>query len=116
MMSLVAALSLATSSTNRPPADVGQCKWVHGRFLIANGSSVQRIWVIGTRRIIALYDDDKHLPAAINRYESSGPSYDPLYGDFYVCALEQSRPGWMQHVRLLRTRNLIFKGKPYRAK
>ena len=37
-----------------------------------------------------------------------------LYGDFHVCALEPSRPGRMQHVRMLGTRNLIFRGKPFR--
>jgi len=87
---------------------------VHGRYAVYNGSGIRRIWVIGTRRIIALYDDDRNIPPEIERYHrSAGWGGDPLYGDFYVCARERSRPGWMQHVRLLRTRNLIYRGRRF---
>ncbi len=110
---LAAALAAAAPPGNAPPQRAGQCRWVHGRYAIYNGSGVRRIWVIGTRRIIALYDSDEQLPPAIERYQRDAPHYDPLFGDFYVCAREHSRPGWMQHVRLLRTRNLIYRGRPY---
>ena len=109
----------AAKPASPPPARTGQCGWVHGRYAIYNGSGVRRIWVIGTRRIIGLRDDDERVPPAIEYYRAH--AYDskglrePLYGDFHVCALENSRPGHMQHVRLLRTRNLIHKGKPFSA-
>jgi hypothetical protein len=110
----------AAKSLSLPPARAGQCGWVHGRFSVANGSSIQRIWVIGTRRIIALSDYDKSVPPEIRAYERIASEKEnwgqDLYGDFHVCALEPSRPGWMQHVRMLRTRNLIFKGKPFRGR
>lgn len=111
------ALAAAAPAPNAPPQRAGECRWVHGRYSVWNGSSVQRIWVIGTRRIIALYDDDQNIPPEIDRYHRSYDVRrgrdDALYGDFYVCAREHSRPGWMQHVRLLRTRNLIWRGRRF---
>jgi hypothetical protein len=113
MLLLAAALAAAAPG---PPAQAGACKWVHGRFDVWNGSSIQRIWVIGTRRLIALYDFDESVPPEIRRYEddASGDREEHgLYGDFFVCARERSRPGRMQHVRVLRTRRLVYQGKPF---
>jgi hypothetical protein len=60
-------------------------------------------------------DWDNDIPPAIARYQQGFPDNqnDPLFGDFYVCAREASRPDHMQHVRLVRTKNLIFRGKPF---
>jgi hypothetical protein len=120
MMSFVLATLItatAPATVNAPPQRTGQCRWVHGRFVVANGSSVRRIWVIGTRRIIALHDSDEDIPPSIARYERGAADYrgldDALFGDFFVCAQENSRPGWMQHVRLVRTRRLIFRGRAF---
>jgi hypothetical protein len=108
----------ASANAAGPPARAGQCAWVHGRFAIYNGSGLRRIWVIGTRRIIAIRDDDEHVPPEITGYAWEATEHyglrDALFGDFYVCAREPSRPGHMQHVRLLRTRNLLYRGKPFR--
>jgi hypothetical protein len=121
MVLLLAALlaTAAPGAVNPPPERAGQCRWVHGRYAVYNGSGVRRIWLIGTRRIIALHDDDEDVPPAIDRYTGEGDHGTPgagLYGDFYVCAREQSRPGRMQHVRLRRTRNLIYRGRPFPAR
>jgi hypothetical protein len=95
-----------------PPARAGQCGWVHGRFLIANGSSVQRIWVIGTDRVVALFDNDDSWPVSMERLEQSGrysEQRDLIFGDFLVCARERHVPGEMQHVRLKNARNLVVR-------
>lgn len=114
-MLLLAALLAAAPA---PPARLGECKWLHGRYSMYLGSSLRRIWVIGTGRMVALYDYDADVPPEIDRYADGFGRYrgvaDALYGDFYVCAREPSRPGWMQHVRLVKTRNLIFHGKAWR--
>lgn len=113
----VVLAAAASASVQGPPARAGQCNWVHGRYAVYNGSGVRRIWVIGTRRIIALRDEDEVIPPAIARYQNAGPYHGSpdyrLFGDFYVCARERSRPGRMQHVRLIRTRNLTFRGRPF---
>jgi hypothetical protein len=116
-MALLLAALLAAAPAGPPPR-TGQCRWVNGRFSVWNGSSVRRIWVIGTRRMIALHDLDEDVPPEIRRYEAGNAEYrgrqeDGLFGDFYVCALEPSRVGRMQHVKLLRTRNLRFRGAPF---
>jgi hypothetical protein len=118
MLLLAAALAAAAPAASAPPARAGECRWVHGRFSVWNGSSIERIWVIGTRRMIALDDLDEKVPPEIRRYEAGTTEHrdreaDGLYGGFYVCARERSRPGRMQHVRLVRTRNLVFHGKPF---
>ena len=112
---MLAALLMFAEPVALPPAKSGQCGWVHGRYAVYNGSSVRRIWVIGTRRIVALADDDQDVPAAIQQYQQD-PSGGALSGDFYICAREPSRPGRMQDVRLKRTKNLIFRGKPFPPK
>ncbi|MEA3034411.1 MAG: hypothetical protein QOH04_162 [Sphingomonadales bacterium] len=118
-MFLLAFAHAATSAATTPPSHAGDCKWVHGRYTIYNGSGVRRIWVIGTRRLIALHDGDRDVPPEIDAYAQGFTSYrgfaDALSGDFYVCARERSRPGWIQHVRLAKTRHLVFHGKPFRA-
>lgn len=111
-MFLLAAVALAVSE---PPKQTGDCRWVYGRFNLWNGSSVRRIWIIGTNRIIALRDEDADVPAQIKNYLYSGfypRKADGLFGDFEVCALEPNVAGHMQHVRLKATKNLMFRGRP----
>jgi hypothetical protein len=86
----------------------GDCHWVHGRFVVANGSMVQRIWIIGTHRLVAMHDDEQAIPTAILAYEEglfSNHINDFLFADFRICALEDSRPGWMRFVRVTDVRN-----------
>ena len=117
---LVSLLLAGAAPTNAPPLREGDCRWVHGRYAIYNGSSLRRIWIIGTRRIVALRDEDAAVPPEIERYQHGFASYgsfeDALFGDFFVCALEGSRPVRMQHVRLERTRNLKFRSRPFPPK
>ena len=122
-IALVLALQLASPSgpaLRGPPARIGECRWVRGRYMVYNGSSVRRIWPIGTRRIVALYDYDAGVPPEIDRYTDDFMTYrgvkDALYGDFHVCAREPSRPGHMQHVRLVATRKLIFRGRRFQPR
>lgn len=100
------AMMLAASGTQPvtgPPARAGQCSWVHGRYRVYNGSSIRRIWIIGTTRIVAMRDDDPHEPPMIRKHGVPGNS---LYGQFLICARERSRPRHMQHVRIKATNNI----------
>lgn len=121
MLALLAFVA-ATGLTSPAPAlaVTGQCKWVQGRFVIYNGSSLRRIWLVGSTRIVALRDDDDHVPPEIARYQRDATEHDGkkdgLFGSFYICAREKSRAGRMQHVRLLKTRHLICRGKPFAAR
>jgi len=111
-MSLLLSLFLAAAQPQRHPAlaRAGDCGWVHGRFNFANGSSIQRIWVIGTNHMLALHDDDDYYPPSMQRLVKSGrfvPFEHYMYGDFLVCACEQRIEGHMQHVRFKAAKNLI---------
>lgn len=116
-MLLMAFLLLAGAPVaGGPPSETGACRWVHGRFNLWNGSSVRRIWIIGTHRIVALRDEDSNIPQVIERYlaePDEREKADGLFGDFEICALERSVPRHMQHVRLKAARNLRFRGRPF---
>jgi len=72
LLPCLAALTLAAgvASAQAPPRRTGDCAWVQGRFAVYNGSSVRRIWIVGTRRIVAIPDDDPApLPATLMAFE-----------------------------------------------
>ncbi len=101
LAALAAAVPAARAAPPGPPAKTGDCRWVRGRFAIYNGSGVRRIWILGTRRMIAIPDQVTALPKALEAYQgASPPEVLPLHARFRVCALEDSRPGRMQHVRV----------------
>jgi hypothetical protein len=110
-MMLLAALALAASSSHAEPplARIGDCGWVHGRYRLANGSSVHRIWIVGTNHIVNLDVDDGTTPLPLKsvfdraNYE---PSRDSLYADFYLCARTPRIRGRMQRVHLEMLKNV----------
>jgi hypothetical protein len=109
-MSLIAALLLASSTAHPQPFPVraGDCRWVRGEFISANGSGLRRIWVIGTKHILYLHDGDEDVPDSRFSYAHLPPPTGALYrGDFYVCALENFIPGSMQRVRLKGARKIL---------
>jgi len=112
MNAILAAMLLANAPAPFP-ARVGECGWVRGRFAIYNGSSIQRLRVLGTRHVLALRDDDDRLPQALRRIWSSGAfvpgSGRGIYGAFKVCAIERWVPDHLQHIRLVDARNLIVR-------
>lgn len=119
MLLIAATLLVLPISAPAPPLTAGACKWVYGRFNVWNGSSVRRIWIIGTRRLIALRDEDDDVPQQVRDYIYAGPyslKTDGLFGDFRVCALESNRNGHMQHIRLTAVRRLTFRGMPFNPK
>lgn len=117
VLALVLAAATAepcSRAIQAPPQKKGDCGWVRGRFVVANGSMVQRIWLIGTKRVVALPDDAMDQPSAIKAYERTVTRQSaPLFADFRICALEDSRPGWMRLVRVTDVRAARVAGKPF---
>jgi hypothetical protein len=111
MIGLALAAALSTAAATPFPVRSGLCGWVHGTFQIANGSSIQRIWIVGTRHVVALYDADCHYPRALRRLVYS-KKYKPfetaISGEFLVCARENWIPGHLQHVGLKSARQLTM--------
>jgi hypothetical protein len=112
---LAYALAATVASAPAPPAEptcarhpsrVGECRGVHGRLSLANGNPSERIWPVGTTRILGV----------TGRFEQSLPQYlrevvtwdVNLYGDFWVCPLfDRPRPGHMEFVCVHSWRNLV---------
>ena len=107
-MILLAALALATVQPEL--AEVGDCGWVHGHYVVANGSRIHRIFVLGTGHALSLdFSDEGEGSGADpfrNLYGRFTPFRDDIFGDFYVCARERRIEGHMQSVHLTRMKNL----------
>ena len=71
----------------------GSCYEVHGRLNAWNGGpATEKIWVIGTRRLLAVYNRSDYssvMPKAIS--EQLGSFDTKIYADFLVCPLEKEK-------------------------
>lgn len=109
-MIFLAAFALA--SVQPRLANVGDCGWVHGHYVEANGSRVHRIFVLGTGHALNVDipdDGDDSIPEALDRYFTTGqfnPQQDEISGDFYMCARERRVTGVMQAVDLKRVKHI----------
>ena len=110
LLALAMAVAAPSSSPSLFPTKIGECRWVRGRFYVANGSGINRLWVRGTRHVLNLHDDDSDVdvPPAIKQFWKGRPFEQRLWGEFYVCALARYVPGHMQRFRILRTRRTVI--------
>lgn len=114
-MAAAAALCLPPMEAGAGPARVPaiSCITVHGRLSIYNGSYIERLWPVGTNRLIALVDaddTDADLPLSLTRlFELGPPTTVAIYGDYEICPTTMQRPGVMQHARLVRASHLVPK-------
>ena len=74
---------------------VAACFSVHGRLSNWNGNPTQRIWIIGTKRMLGIREDTDLPPSLEKRM---GRFDDVATGDFEVCPLTTEKPGHMQIV------------------
>lgn len=90
------AIALAAHATRAGDCvedpNAGPCFGVHGRMAAGNGNSGVRIWIVGTKKMLAVYPDD---PAPVTpvclRDDIAGEKR--LYADFVVCPLAPERAG-----------------------
>ena len=114
-MMMIALLSLLLAATPMSPIATiprraGQCSWVHGRFSVYNGSSLNRLWVVGSGHLLALWDGDENVPLAIRQLWNRPNPFDyELWGEFRVCARERWIRGHMQHVRIMAARKTFLR-------
>jgi len=103
--------------------NASMCYWTHGRLSLYNGNPGWRLWKIGTKRILGIYNgpsrfpprtdaerENPEFPAVLDRvydkeYKRKAAAGDPdaqwpdsIYGDFEVCPLEPEKKGEMQAV------------------
>ena len=116
----VAALLLAASAVadaeETPPACRGAptvvdaCFTVHGRLGVYNGIPI-RIWIVGTPRVLGVRDTSgggvtvrPEIQTLLSRGE---PGATVVYGDYEVCPLSKTHPGWMQFVCIESAAHLV---------
>jgi len=103
---IVSAHPLKSQSTTscRMRSDLaGKCFTVHGRLSVYNGTPSIRLWPLGTKRLLGVFDPQNPssepgqstIPASV----LSKLNFDKdVFGDFLVCPLTRSRPGRMQTI------------------
>ena len=120
----------------KTPENASQCYWTHSRLSVYNGNPSLRIWKIGTRRILGVFNGPSHFPprtiaddespdlpvslerayeADHSRWKKSEVRYYEfpiIFADFEVCPLEPERKGEMQAVCVESAEN-IFLQKSY---
>lgn len=93
----------------------GPCYKVHGRLSTWNGSPSERIWVIGTKRMLGISTPyvpgnpgkggEEIMPQIVmNQYRDTATR---IYADFVVCPFEKSIPGHMQNVCIESAKNIV---------
>jgi hypothetical protein len=120
----------------KTPENASLCYWTHGRLSVYNGNPSLRIWRIGTRRILGVFNGPSHFPprtiaddespdlpvnlerayeADHRRWKKSGVRYyefPVIFADFEVCPLEPEEKDEMQAVCVESAKN-IFLQKSY---
>ena len=112
-MLVVAAASAHASegvACARSPNLVGTCFIVHGSLTVSNGTPDIRIWRIGTKRMLGVFDasrnpeGDSVTPSNVNKLLTH---FRAVIGNYDVCLpLTTERHGWMQMVCIKGASNL----------
>jgi hypothetical protein len=117
---LAAAAPLAAQqSWTCPTPPVEACVKRHGRLSSQNGIPL-RLWLIGTKRVVAVANSVDSLPPDIQRYlEMTPEDHSYIFGDFVVCPLEPDRPGHMRQAGVTGAEKLVVQsvrrpGPPFR--
>jgi hypothetical protein len=82
---------------------VNACFKVHGGLSNWNGNPSQRIWIIGTNRMLGVRGGT-NLPKALET--KLGDFDDAATGNFEVCPFTPKRKGWMQIVCIASVSNI----------
>jgi hypothetical protein len=92
---------------------IGQCFTVHGRLSLWNGTPGVRIWRVGTKRIIGVFDASGEedggdaVPRSVAKLLAPDPYRTDVYGDYEVCPFDRERLGVMQNVCIAETSHLV---------
>ena len=83
------------------------CAKRHGRLSSQNGIAL-KIWLIGSKRVVAVKNDVENLPRFVQKYlQMTSPDHSYIFGDFNVCPVEPDRPGHIRHVCVTGAERLV---------
>jgi hypothetical protein len=84
---------------------------VHGRLYVDVGTPSCRIWVVGTGRILGIYEFEAGkecpVPPELLKILKEDVNDRCIYADFVVTPLASRREGVMQPVKLERAENIV---------
>jgi len=83
------------------------CYQVRGRLNAWNGGATERIWIVGTKRLLAVYErpnGEEIMPKAIKDHLDD--FFRQIYADYKVCPLEKEIPGQMNYVCIESAKNI----------
>ena len=88
----------AANSCATDPRLVGPCFTVRGRLSLYNGKPTQRIWIVGTKRMLGV-SEGRFPPDGYSFFPSNMP--DPVFDAFYfanftVCPFTKDKPEVMR--------------------
>lgn len=90
-----------------PPIE--PCFSHRGRLSAQNGIA-HIIWLIGTKRVVAV--DNAEIPHMLAQYlDMTSPEQRDVYGVFELCPIEPDRPGYMRSVCVDGARDLIVQDR-----
>lgn len=117
----------------KTPENASLCYWTHGRLRVYNGNPSDRIWRIGTRRLLGVFngpshfpphsiadDENPELPAKLKTaYDRDyrlwkqsnsemGYEFPDIFANFEVCPLEPEKKGQMQAVCIESATNITL--------
>jgi hypothetical protein len=127
---------LAPSSQRKIPCKVPEnasmCYWTRGRLQVSMGAGSWKMWKVGTKRIVTVFNGPSGFPARMQdevrnaefpanlekAYQAEIPRLERLkqavpdlvYADFEICPLEPEREGASQAVCIESAKNIFFDG------
>lgn len=109
-------ISLVLDAAKAESPLVGRCFWIHGRLEQSNGTPSLRIWKVGTKRLLGVFDcayrdeSEKALPANVKAVAGRFAGV-PTLGNYKVCPLTKPEQGRMQMVCIKKAVHLASMGK-----
>lgn len=115
------------------PENTSSCYWTRGRLSIYEGGAPSyRLWKIGTRRMLGIFNGPSHFPPSIDEYDkipelptnllrayeadirrmkkATGITWTippPVFADFEICPLEPEKKDTMQAVCIESAKNIF---------
>jgi hypothetical protein len=69
----------------------------------------QTIWLIGTKRVVAV---DNAMPEMLLKYlDMASPEHSDVYGTYEICPLERDRPEYMRRVCVSSASSLVVQDR-----
>src|SRR3954463_12849813 len=116
LVSIAGMLSAASEQNTSSPTSwrclappIEPCFTHRGRLSAQNGIAFI-IWLVGTKRMVAVSDTE--IPAMLGRYlDMTSPDHGDIYGDFEMCPLGPDRPGHMRSACVTSAVNLVVQDR-----